>query len=76
MVHLSFLVRQLSRSQSRILVYHQWGLHLQIVALACLIEEECLQGPLETCHLTDVKRESRPCDFHTEVEVYQIELLQ
>ena len=69
MIHLALLVGELSCAVARCFVHHERRLHLKVSALACLIKEECLKSALETCHLTDVKRESGTCDLYTQVKV-------
>src|SRR5574344_170619 len=61
MIHLSFLVWQLSCSVTRILVYDKWRLNFKITALACLFKEECFQSTLQTSHFAYVNRESCTC---------------
>ena len=76
MIHLTFLVRQLTCTQTRSLVDNVRRLYLQVSALACLVEEESLQSALEAGHLADIYREACTGNLHTQVEVYQVVLLQ
>ena len=75
MIHLPLLVGQLACAVARCLVDHIGRLHLEVAALACLLEEESLEGALQAGHLADVDGETGPGDFHTHVEVYEVELL-
>jgi len=76
MIHLTFLVWQLTGTTTRVLVYYVRRLNLQISALASLIEEECLKRTLETSHLADIYRETCASNLNAEVEIYKIILLQ
>ncbi len=67
---------QLSGAETRRLVDDVGRLHLGVSGLACLVEEERLEGALEACHLADVDGEAGAGDFHAEVEVDEVKLLQ
>ena len=64
MIHLALFVRQLTRTQTRCLVYEIGRLHLQIAALACLLKEEGLQSALKACHLAYIDGKSGSRNFY------------
>ena len=75
MIHLSLLVGELSGTVGRSLVDNIGGLDFHISGGVGLIEEELDESALQACALTDVDRETRAGDFHTEVEVYEVVFL-
>ena len=75
MVHLSFLVGQLSCSVARSGVYNCWRHNLGISCLASLVEEEVYQSALQTCAFADIHGEAGTCYLNTQVEVDKVILL-
>ena len=75
MIHLTFLVGQLTCTITRSLVHYRWRHDLCIASLTSLIEEEVNQRALQTGSLADINRESSTCDLHTEVKVDEIVFL-
>ena len=75
MIHLSFLVGQLSCTITGSLVYHRWWHDLCIASLVSLCQEEIDEGSLQLGTLTDIHRETGTGNLHTQVEVNKIVLL-
>ena len=70
MIHLSFFVRKLSGAIAGSGVDYCRRHDFGISGFACFIQEEVDKGALKLCSFTFVYRETRTCDFYTQVEVY------
>ena len=71
-VHLTFLVGQLTCTITRSLVHYRWRHDLCIASLTSLIEEEVNQRALQTGSLADIDGEAGTRNLHTEVKVDEI----
>ena len=76
MIHLAFLIGQLSCAIARSLIDDKRGLYLQIACFACFFKEKSFKGTLETGHLAKINGESGSRDFHAQVEIHKIVFLQ
>ena len=74
-VHLPFLVGQLSCSVSRCGIDYRWRHYLCVSCLPRLVEEEVDERSLQLRSLAYLDGESCSCDFHAEVEVYEVVFL-
>ena len=72
MVHLSFLVRELTGTIARIFIDHMRYLKLLVTCGGILVQEVGDQGSLQLCSLTLVYRESCSGELHPEFEVDNI----
>ncbi len=76
MVHLSFFIRQLACAVPGSLVNDCRRHDFQITGIACLVQEEIDQCPLQTGTLANINRETCTRNLYTQVEVDQIVLLR
>ena len=72
MIHLPFLVRELSGTIARILIDHMRYLKLLVARGGILVQEVGDQGSLQFCPFAFVYRESRSGELHPEFEVDNI----
>ena len=75
MIHLTFLVRQLTCAVTRGGIHHRWRHNLRITALAGLVEEEVDEGALQTGTLAYIHGESGTGDFYAQVKVDKVVFL-
>ena len=75
MIHLSFLVRKLTGTETGSLIYHYRWLDLKITCICVVVKEEVDEGPLKPCTLALVYRETSSCKLHTKVKVNDVKLL-
>ena len=74
-IHLAFLVGQLTCAVTRSSIYHRGGHYFGVTRLACFVKEEVNQRALQLCALTDINGETCTCNLHTEVKVDEVVLL-
>ena len=72
MVHLSFLVGQLSGAKARSFIDEKGGLYFLVTLLTGLVEEKIDQRPLQAGTLPPVNRESGPGKFYSELKIDEI----
>ena len=72
MIHLSFLVRQLTRAVAGSCIHHRRRHNLGIATLTGLVEEEVDERTLQAGTLSDIDGESSSRNLNTQIEVYQI----
>ena len=75
-IHLSLLVGQLTCAIAGSGIHHRRRHDLGIACVACLVEEEIDQRPLQTCALSLIDGETGTGDLHTQVEINQVILLR
>ena len=75
MVHLTFLVRQLTSAVARGSVHYRRRHDLCVATLASLVEEEVDERTLQAGTLADIYRESGTCDLYTQIEVDEVVFL-
>ena len=71
-VHLSLLVRQLTSTETGRLIDHDRRLNLHIAGACIEIQKILNQGPLKLGALALIYRETRTCQLHAQVKVYDI----
>ena len=74
-VHLGFLVRELACTETRGSIDHNRRLDFFISGSSVVVQEEADEGSLEFGAFAFVYREACAGEFHTEVEIYDIEFL-
>ena len=74
-IHLTFLVRQLTSTIARGGVYYCRRHDLRITGLIGFSEEEIDEGSLQLGSLADIDGETCACDLHAEIEVDEVVLL-
>ena len=75
MIHLPFLVGELTGAIARSGVHHRRRHDFRIAGIACLVEEEVNQRALQAGTPSFVNREACARYLHTQVEVYQVVFL-
>ena len=75
-IHLSFLVGQLTGAKPGGFVHHVRRLNFGVAGFVRLIEEELNERPLQACALADIYRESGAGDFHAQVKIDKVVFLR
>ena len=76
MIHLSLLIRKLSRTITGSRVHHRRRHDLQVTGITSLIQEEVDQRTLQTSALSFIDRETCSRDLNTQIEINQIIFLR
>ena len=72
MIHLPFLVRQLSRAVAGSGVHHCGRHYFRIAGFACFVQEEVDECALQLCAFAFVYGEAGTGNLDTQVKVYQV----
>ena len=72
MIHLTFLIRQLTCPVAGSSIDNDWRHYLRIAGFARLVEEEVDECALQARSLSDVDGETGTGDLNAEIEVYQV----